>query len=90
MGKVWSNRFDSSLNPFIETFNASISFDKKLILEDIKCSIAHARMLGKIQVLSSEETLQIIEGLESIKIEFLEGKFSPAAPCEDIHYCLEE
>ena len=90
MAKVWSNRFDSSLNPFIEKFNASINFDKKLILEDIKCSIAHAKMLGNIQVISSEETAQIINGLETIKVEFLEGKFSPGAPCEDIHYCIEE
>ena len=47
MSKVWSNRFDGSLNPFIEEFNASISFDKTLIFEDIDCSIAHAKMLGK-------------------------------------------
>ena len=55
MAKVWSKRFDNSLNPFIETFNASIGFDKKLILEDLDCSIAHAKMLGKTQVLSSSE-----------------------------------
>ena len=51
MSKVWSNRFDSSLNPFIEEFNASISFDKTLIFEDIECSIAHAKMLSKTKVL---------------------------------------
>ena len=90
MSKVWSNRFDSSLNPFIEKFNASISFDKKLILEDIDCSIAHAKMLGKTNVLSSEESLKIINGLEIIKNGFLEGKFSPDLNSEDIHYCIEE
>ena len=90
MSKVWSKRFDSSLNPFIEKFNASICFDKKLILEDIECSIAHAKMLGHTQVLSSQEALKIISGLENIKNEFLEGKFSPGAPSEDIHYCIEE
>ena len=47
MAKVWSNRFDNSLNPFIEKFNASISFDNTLIIEDIECSIAHAKMLAK-------------------------------------------
>ena len=72
MGKIWSNRFKNSLNPFIEKFNASLSFDKKLILEDIECSIVHAKMLGKTEVLSSEESLEIIDGLETIKIEFLE------------------
>ena len=90
MSKVWSNRFDSSLNPFIEKFNASIGFDKTLILEDIECSIAHAKMLCKTQVLSLKETSQIISGLETIKIEFLEGKFCPGTPSEDIHYCIEE
>ena len=90
MTKVWSKRFDSTLNPFIEEFNASISFDKKLILEDLDCSIAHAKMLGKTKVLSSEESLKIINGLEIIKNEFLEGKFLPGPPSEDIHYCIEE
>ena len=47
MAKVWSKRFDNTLNPFIEKFNASIGFDRKLILEDLDCSIAHAKMLGK-------------------------------------------
>ena len=75
MSKVWSKRFENSLNPFIEKFNASIGFDKKLILEDLDCSIAHAKMLGKTKVLTSLETSQIICGLEKIKVEFLEGKF---------------
>ena len=90
MTKVWSNRFEGSLNPFIEKFNASISFDKILILEDIECSIAHAKMLGKTNVLTSEETSSIITGLETIKMEFLEGKITPDAPSEDIHYFIEE
>jgi len=90
MAKVWSKRFDNSLNPFIEKFNASFGFDRKLIIEDLECSIAHAKMLGKTKVLSSSETLQIINGLELIKVEYLEGKFSPSPPSEDIHYCIEE
>ncbi len=90
MSKVWSNRFDSSLNPFIESFNASINFDKELILEDIDCSIAHAKMLSKTKVLSSNESLKIIKGLKTIRDDFLKGQFSPQAPSEDIHYCIEE
>ena len=70
MRKIWSKRFDSTLDPFIEKFNASIDFDKELILEDIECSIAHAKMLGKTQVLAPQETDQIICGLENIRDEF--------------------
>ena len=88
MAKVWSKRFDNALHPFIEQFNASIGFVRKLILEDLDCSIAHAKMLRKTQVLSSSEVLQIINGLESIKVEYLEGKFTPRPPSEDIDYCI--
>ena len=59
MSKVWSNRFDSSLNPFIDEFNASISFDKRLIIEDLDCSIAHAKMLGKTKVISSNDSVKL-------------------------------
>ena len=59
MAKVWSKRFDTELDPFIEKFNASIGFDRKLILEDLDCSIAHAKMLGKTKVLSSSEAYKI-------------------------------
>ena len=90
MSKVWSNRFDSSLNPFIEEFNASINFDKRLILEDIDCSIAHAKMLCKTKIITSEDSINIIKGLEIIKDDFLKGKFFPQSPSEDIHYCIEE
>ena len=69
MAKVWSKRFDNSLNPFIEKFNSSIVFDRKLILEDLDCSIAHAKMLGKTKVLSASEALQIINVLETIKVD---------------------
>ncbi len=90
MSKVWSNRFETGLDPFIERFNSSINFDKKLIVEDIDCSIAHATMLGSTNVLTKKESDQIVDGLKQIKNEFKEGKFAPAFPSEDIHYCIEE
>jgi len=90
MSKVWSNRFDDSLDPFIERFNSSIDFDKTLIIEDLDCSIAHARMLGTTGVITKSESEQIIEGLNQIKNEFKLGKFVPSFPSEDIHYFLEQ
>tara|TARA_Y100001970_G_C14243323_1_gene866306 strand:+ start:2561 stop:3940 length:1380 start_codon:yes stop_codon:yes gene_type:complete len=90
MSKVWSNRFDESLDPFIERFNSSIDFDKNLILEDIECSIAHARMLGKRNVISLLDSDQIIKGLNQIKKDFALGNLKPAFPSEDIHYFIEQ
>ena len=89
MSKAWSNRFEESLDPFIERFNSSIDFDKNLILEDIECSIAHARMLGKKNVISQSDSDQIIKGLKQIKKNFELGKLKPSFPSEDIHYFIE-
>ncbi len=89
MSKAWSARFQTSLNPFIQEFNASIQFDKNLIIEDIDCSIAHARMLGKQDVITKEESQKIIEGLKQIKIDYQKCIFDPAFPSEDIHYAIE-
>ena len=90
MSKVWSNRFDDSLDPFIERFNSSIDFDKNLIIEDLNSSIAHARMLGKTNVISNLESEEIIKGLNQIKKDFSLGKIKPAFPSEDIHYFIEQ
>ncbi len=90
MAKVWSNRFEETLDPFIERFNSSIDFDKKLILEDLNCSIAHARMLGSKDVISISESEEIINGLKKIKEDFLIGNIKPCYPAEDIHYFIEQ
>ena len=89
MSKAWSSRFENSLNPFIQEFNASIKFDKTLIIEDIDCSIAHAKMLGHQHVITKEESLKIIQGLNEIKIDYEKGLFEPDLPSEDIHYAIE-
>ena len=89
MSKAWSARFETSLNPFIQEFNASIQFDKTLIIEDIDCSIAHARMLGNQHIITKEESQKIIEGLKQIKIDYQKCIFEPAFPSEDIHYAIE-
>ena len=47
-------------------------------------------MLGKTKVLSFDDSLKIIKGLETIKKDFIEGKFFPGSPSEDIHYSIEE
>ena len=89
MSKAWSARFETSLNPFIQEFNASIQFDKTLIKEDIDCSIAHANMLGQQDVITQEESQKIIEGLNQIKIDYEKGIFEPDFPSEDIHFAIE-
>ena len=89
MAQTWSERFEEGLNPFIERFNASISFDFLLLEEDLDGSIAHVQMLGKTGIITSEEAAQIESGLEAIRVEASKGIFQPDFLDEDIHTAVE-
>ena len=85
----WSDRFEQGLHPAIERFNASIGFDITLLQEDLDGSIAHARMLGGCGVITLEEAERLIEGLEAIRVEAAEGRFTPGIEAEDVHFAVE-
>lgn len=87
--QTWSDRFESALHPAIAQFNASISFDIQLLECDLTGSIAHAKMLAKVGILSSDECKQIVAGLETIRQEYREGKFNPGVDEEDVHFAVE-
>ena len=86
---AWSDRFEHGLHPFIEAFNASIGFDLTLLQEDLDGSIAHARMLASCGVIAEEEAVQLVEGLETIRLEAAEGRFNPGLADEDVHFAVE-
>ena len=69
--------------------NASIDFDKKLFREDIQGSIAHAKMLAKVNIITESEAKQIIDGLTKIESEITEGDFKFSKEHEDIHMNIE-
>lgn len=87
--KVWSQRFEGSLDPFIEQFNSSLSFDLRLLPYDVQGSLAHAQMLGRCGVIPLEEANQILAGLQSIQQEIVSGSFEPELGAEDVHYAVE-
>jgi len=87
--KTWSQRFESSLNPEIERFNASIGFDIELIEYDLTGSIAHAKMLAKTGIISEDDREKLISGLETIRQEYRNGEFNPGIESEDVHFAVE-
>ncbi|HHU76413.1 MAG TPA: argininosuccinate lyase [Firmicutes bacterium] len=88
--KPWGGRFKEPLDKKAEAFGASIHFDRRLAQEDIKGSIAHCSMLVKKGILTSGEGEKIIEGLQEIKKEILDGKFIFDPSLEDIHMNIEK
>lgn len=87
---LWSGRFTESLADLAHRFSSSIAQDGKLFREDIAGSIAHARMLGSIGVLTEEESAQIIAGLRSIQDEIESGEFVFGPEEEDVHMAIEK
>ncbi|HIH98439.1 MAG TPA: argininosuccinate lyase, partial [Thermoplasmata archaeon] len=89
MKKVWSGRIKVPSTKEVEDFTSSIRIDKRLYKHDIIGSIAHTKMLGKTNIISSEESREITEGLKQIYREIKEGELQPSKELEDIHMNIE-
>ncbi|MEO1620401.1 MAG: argininosuccinate lyase, partial [Cyanobacteria bacterium J06632_3] len=87
--QTWSDRFESALHPVVAQFNASIGFDIELLECDLTGSVAHAKMLAKVGILTAEECEQIVDGLETIRQEYRRGEFNPGIADEDVHFAVE-
>ena len=73
----------------METFSASISFDKRLYACDIEGSIAHCKMLARCKIISPSESQKIQKGLKRILKECDDGRFQFKDELEDIHMNIE-
>ena len=89
MKKMWGGRFSKKTDLLTDDFNSSISFDQRLYKQDITGSIAHARMLGKQNIINPEEAEQIIDALEAILLDIEAGKIEFSVSMEDIHMNVE-
>ena len=87
--KLWGGRFKQSTDALMESFSASISFDKRLYDCDIEGSIAHCKMLARCKIITSAESKKIIKGLQRILRECDEGRFEFSVRLEDIHMNIE-
>ncbi len=90
MAKMWAGRTDGRTSTIADDFNSSISFDSRMYREDIRGSVAHAKMLLRQGILEKAEADAIIDGLGGILRDLDSGAlaFDPAA--EDIHMFVEE
>jgi len=87
--KLWGGRFTEATDAFVQRFTASVDFDRRLFQQDIDGSVAHAKMLAKAGILTAEEASHILEGLESIRQEIIDGKFEWSVALEDVHMNIE-
>ena len=89
MENLWGGRFKKEINKEMKEFTSSFSFDKKLAVYDITGSIAHAKMLGKCNIISHEESQKIVTALEVILKDVQKNGWSISEEVEDIHTWVE-
>lgn len=87
--QAWGGRFNEPVDAFVARFTASVDFDKRLYKHDIMGSIAHAKMLTQVGVLTQIECRAIIEGLQQIQQEIEAGHFEWRVDLEDVHMNIE-
>ena len=89
MDKMWAGRFQKALDKKADDFNSSLRFDCRMYAQDIRGSIAHAKMLESVGILSSEDKQLIIDGLTAIKADIDNGVLQFDDGAEDIHMFVE-
>jgi argininosuccinate lyase len=87
--KLWGGRFTEKASDVTERISRSVHFDSRLYRQDIRGSVAHARMLNRINILSDKELEDIIAGLKDIEKEIEDGVFPFLDSREDIHMNIE-
>jgi argininosuccinate lyase len=88
--KLWGGRFKGEADAEFSRFNASFSFDCRLIEADIEASLAHAEALGQAGIISRDETDSISAGLRRILARAREEHgYLNSRDAEDVHSFVE-
>lgn len=82
-------RFKGGTDPVMEKFNESISFDKRMWSQDIRGSVAYAKAIHKVGIITEEEKDKLVDGLGKVKEEWANGTFELKSGDEDIHTANE-
>ena len=87
--KLWGGRFEGEPSPLLRRLNDSFAFDRELFDEDVEGSIAWARALADVGVLSEEELDAILGALVRIAPPSAGIARGSQNDYEDIHSYVE-
>ena len=86
---MWGGRFADGPDAIMEAINVSIDFDQRLARQDIAGSRAHAQMLSDSGIITSDDLAEILNGLDQVEQELVNGTFPFRRDLEDIHMNVE-
>jgi argininosuccinate lyase len=88
--KAWSGRFSEPVSDLVKRYTASVFFDQRMAAQDIRGSLAHAKMLAKQGIISADDFISIERGMAQIKEEIAAGTFNWNLDDEDVHLNIEK
>jgi argininosuccinate lyase len=87
---AWSGRFSEPVSDLVKRYTASVFFDRRLWQQDIRASLAHARMLARQDIIAASDLAAIEHGMAVIAAEIEAGSFNWNLDDEDVHLNIEK
>jgi argininosuccinate lyase len=88
---MWSGRFRQPLDSEFERWQRSFGFDRRLLRYELAASAAHARALKNAEILSADELISILQGLDQIgERAAVTPAFMDDEEAEDVHHFVEK
>jgi argininosuccinate lyase len=78
------------MSELVKRYTASVEFDKRMWRQDVRASLAHARMLARQEIISGEDLADIQRGMATIVGEIEAGTFVWSIDLEDVHLNIEK
>ncbi|THF65896.1 argininosuccinate lyase [Pseudothauera nasutitermitis] len=88
--KAWSGRFSEPVSDLVKRYTASVFFDQRMARQDIRGSLAHAKMLARQGIIGAQDLADIERGMERIAGEVERGEFVWSLDDEDVHLNIEK
>ena len=87
--KTWSGRFSEPVSDLVKRYTASVFFDRRMAAQDIRGSLAHAKMLAHQGIIGAQDLADIERGMAQIAGEIERGEFEWSLDAEDVHLNIE-
>jgi argininosuccinate lyase len=87
---AWSGRFSEPVSDLVKRYTASVFFDRRMWRQDIRASLAHARMLSRQGIIATLDLAAIEQGMATITGEIEAGSFNWNLDDEDVHLNIEK
>ena len=88
--KAWSGRFTEPVSDLVKRYTASVFFDQRMAAQDIRGSLAHAKMLARQGIIGAQDLAEIERGMAQIAGEIERGEFAWNLDDEDVHLNIEK